>query len=164
MSDLQCMPRQLIVSGNLQPRMCSPKAEACCLQPVLLLSLPLPAPAAKIAALACCRMNTWSIFFRSYGKLNRRQFFEHNIFRPMDQVPAEAMAMLERSAQSCLCRLPAGRLMSASPYLVEDVVGLHCPDAICSCRGPGAQVAHFVKPCLKGRLGLVPSMVCLHHA
>lgn len=53
-------------------------------------------PAAKIAALACCRMNTWSIIFRSYGKLNRRQFFEHNIFRPMDQVPPEAMAMLER--------------------------------------------------------------------
>lgn len=47
-------------------------------------------------ALACSKMNAFQIFFSSYGKVNRRAFFDKDIFRPFTDIPEEAKEMLDR--------------------------------------------------------------------
>ncbi len=50
----------------------------------------------KMMALACSRLNAFQIFWGSYGKVNRRHFFDKEIFRPISEMPEEAREMLER--------------------------------------------------------------------
>jgi len=52
----------------------------------------------KLMALACSRLNAFQIFWGSYGKVNRRHFFDKEIFRPISEMPEEAREMLERYA------------------------------------------------------------------
>ena len=52
--------------------------------------------AGKLMALACSKMNAFQIFFSSYGKVNRRAFFDKDIFRPFTEIPEEAKEMLDR--------------------------------------------------------------------
>lgn len=47
-------------------------------------------------ALACSRLNAFQIFFGSYGKVNRRSFFDKDLFLPFTDMPEEAKEMLER--------------------------------------------------------------------
>ena len=54
----------------------------------------------KLMALACSRLNAFQIFWGSYGKVNRRHFFDKEIFRPISEMPEEAREMLERYAAS----------------------------------------------------------------
>lgn len=50
----------------------------------------------KLMALACSRLNAFQIFWGSYGKVNRRGFFDRDIFRPFSTIPDEARELLER--------------------------------------------------------------------
>lgn len=59
----------------------------------------------KLMALACSKLNAFQIFWGSYGKVNRRRFFDKDIFRPLDEMPEEAREMLERCAPSVVLRM-----------------------------------------------------------
>ena len=50
----------------------------------------------KLMALACSKLNAFQIFWGSYGKVNRRGFFDRDIFRPFDTIPDEARELLDR--------------------------------------------------------------------
>lgn len=47
-------------------------------------------------ALACSKLNAFQIFWGSYGKVNRRSFFDKDLFRPFTDMPEEAKEMLDR--------------------------------------------------------------------
>ena len=53
-------------------------------------------------ALACSRLNAFQIFFGSYGKVNRRSFFDKDLFLPFTDMPEEAKEMLERYCTSLI--------------------------------------------------------------
>ncbi|KAL0048262.1 hypothetical protein WJX82_011336 [Trebouxia sp. C0006] len=71
----------------------------------------------KLMALACSRLNAFQIFWGSYGKVNRRHFFDKEIFRPISEMPEEAREMLERFQECTLTdvsaqdMVPPGRVM-----------------------------------------------------
>ena len=50
----------------------------------------------KLMALACSKLNAFQIFWGSYGKVNRRSFFDRDIFRPFSEIPDEARELLDR--------------------------------------------------------------------
>ena len=50
----------------------------------------------QLMSLACSRLNATQIFWGSYGKLNRRAFFERDIFRPFHEAPDETREFVEK--------------------------------------------------------------------
>ncbi|KAL3155183.1 hypothetical protein ABBQ32_013123 [Trebouxia sp. C0010 RCD-2024] len=71
----------------------------------------------KLMALACSKLNAFQIFWGSYGKVNRRSFFQQDIFRPFSEIPDEAREMLDRFQECTLTdvsaqdMVPPGRVM-----------------------------------------------------
>lgn len=57
----------------------------------------------KLMALACSKLNAFQIFWGSYGKVNRRSFFQQDIFRPFSEIPDEAREMLDRWGNQNCC-------------------------------------------------------------
>ena len=49
-----------------------------------------------VTALSCSKLNAFQIFWGSYGQVNRRSFFDRDLFWPSSDMPDEAREMLDR--------------------------------------------------------------------
>lgn len=49
-----------------------------------------------VTALGCSKLNAFQIFWGSYGQVNRRSFFDRDLFWPSSDMPDEAREMLDR--------------------------------------------------------------------
>ena len=49
-----------------------------------------------VMALGCSKLNAFQIFWGAYGRVNRRAFFDTDLFWPSSGMPDEAMEMLKR--------------------------------------------------------------------
>lgn len=81
----------------------------------------------KLMALACSRLNAFQIFWGSYGKVNRRRFFDEEIFRPISEMPEEAREMLERYAAPNITVLGTVIILYAESIAPALLCFYHCP-------------------------------------
>lgn len=72
-------------------------------------------------ALACSKLNAFQIFWGSYGKVNRRSFFDKDLFRPFTDMPEEAKEMLDRYITVLPKQITGSRVLIHNSDNLDDI-------------------------------------------